>query len=57
MEAEKVAFVIFGGFFGTAAFDFEMFDVIADELCDIHKDIIARFSYASYLWVSVLRWG
>ena len=43
MEAKKVAFVIFGGFFGTAAFDFEMFDVIADELCDIHKNIIACF--------------
>lgn len=43
MEAEKVAFVIFGGFTRAAAFDFEMFDVIADELCDIHKDIIACF--------------
>lgn len=58
LEAEKVALVVFGSFAGAAAFDFEMFDEVANEFGDIHKYIIAYRICKSdgEMWYNVRRW-
>ena len=58
-ETEKITLVIFGGFLGTAALDFEMFDKIADKLrhggLGMHKNIIAWLLWGGGLIIDMVR--